>query len=287
MIFPDATGLLAFMLDDLTRVIGGLVVFPDRMRENLDAHGGIAYSQSVLLALVDAGLARDDAYRIVQRSGRRGVGRRRRASATPSPPTPRCVQRSTAPPSRSCSTPPGSCATSGRCSSGSRSSRVEAPGRDGTTGQLLAQRQGPRRLRRGRRDPAARRHRSHQRIRRRAARADPDKGRVLTGLSLHWFERTADLIGNHVVSADRGVVPRPVRRRAEPGGPGAARAPRRRRAARVRRARLPERQRLGPVPTRPARSAVSACPPGWSSPTACPSRSSRRPRRPRRATTSR
>ena len=38
------------------------------MRENLDVHGGIAYSQSVLLALVDAGLARDDAYRIVQRS---------------------------------------------------------------------------------------------------------------------------------------------------------------------------------------------------------------------------
>jgi len=68
VIFPDATGLLAFMFDDLTRVIDGLVVFPDRMRENLDAHGGIAYSQSVLLALVDAGLARDDAYRIVQRS---------------------------------------------------------------------------------------------------------------------------------------------------------------------------------------------------------------------------
>jgi adenylosuccinate lyase len=68
LIFPDATGLLAFMLDDLTRVVDGLAVFPDRMRENLDAHGGIAYSQSVLLALVDAGLARDDAYRIVQRS---------------------------------------------------------------------------------------------------------------------------------------------------------------------------------------------------------------------------
>ena len=68
MIFPDATGLLAFMLDDLTRVVDGLVVFPDRMRENLELHGGIAYSQSVLLALVAAGLARDEAYRIVQRS---------------------------------------------------------------------------------------------------------------------------------------------------------------------------------------------------------------------------
>jgi adenylosuccinate lyase len=68
MIFPDATGLLAFMLGDLTRVIDGLVVFPERMLENLDAHGGIASSQSVLLALVEAGLARDEAYRIVQRA---------------------------------------------------------------------------------------------------------------------------------------------------------------------------------------------------------------------------
>ena len=68
LIFPDATGLLAFMLADLTRVIDGLVVFPERMLENLAAHGGIASSQSVLLALVEAGLARDDAYRIVQRA---------------------------------------------------------------------------------------------------------------------------------------------------------------------------------------------------------------------------
>jgi adenylosuccinate lyase len=66
LIFPDATGLLAFMLRDMTRVIDGLVVFPDRMAENVMALGGIAFSQTVLLALVDAGMARDDAYRIVQ-----------------------------------------------------------------------------------------------------------------------------------------------------------------------------------------------------------------------------
>jgi adenylosuccinate lyase len=68
VIFPDATGLLAFMLEEVARVLDGLVVFPERMRANLEAHGGIAYSQAVLLSLVDAGLARDDAYRIVQRS---------------------------------------------------------------------------------------------------------------------------------------------------------------------------------------------------------------------------
>jgi adenylosuccinate lyase len=68
MIFPDATGLLDFMLADMTWVLDGLVVFPARMAEHVMALGGIAFSQSVLLALVDAGLARDEAYRIVQRA---------------------------------------------------------------------------------------------------------------------------------------------------------------------------------------------------------------------------
>ena len=66
MIFPDATGLLDFMLADMTWVLDGLVVHPDRMLENLLSNGGIAFSQSVLLALVEAGVDRDDAYRIVQ-----------------------------------------------------------------------------------------------------------------------------------------------------------------------------------------------------------------------------
>jgi adenylosuccinate lyase len=66
VIFPDSTGLLDFMLAQTTTVLDGLKIFPERMRENLDAGGGLAYSQSVLLALVDAGLSRDDAYRIVQ-----------------------------------------------------------------------------------------------------------------------------------------------------------------------------------------------------------------------------
>jgi adenylosuccinate lyase len=68
IVFPDATGLLAFMLRDLTRVVDGLLVFPERMRDHVESLGGIAFSQGVLLALVDAGLARDEAYRIVQRA---------------------------------------------------------------------------------------------------------------------------------------------------------------------------------------------------------------------------
>jgi adenylosuccinate lyase len=66
IVFPDATGLLAFMLRELTWVLEGLQVFPDRMRANLDAGGGVVYSQAVLLALVRAGLPRDEAYALVQ-----------------------------------------------------------------------------------------------------------------------------------------------------------------------------------------------------------------------------
>jgi adenylosuccinate lyase len=68
IVLPDATGLLDFMLTDMTWVMAGLVVFPERMAEHVMELGGIAFSQSVLLALVDAGLARDVAYRIVQRA---------------------------------------------------------------------------------------------------------------------------------------------------------------------------------------------------------------------------
>ena len=66
VILPDSTMALDFMLDQLAWVLRGLRVFPDRMREHLSAGGGLAYSQAVLLALVDRGLARDEAYAIVQ-----------------------------------------------------------------------------------------------------------------------------------------------------------------------------------------------------------------------------
>jgi adenylosuccinate lyase len=65
--FPDATALLDYMLVSLTRLIAELVVYPERMRRNLDAANGVIYSQPVLLALIDAGLPRQEAYKIVQR----------------------------------------------------------------------------------------------------------------------------------------------------------------------------------------------------------------------------
>jgi adenylosuccinate lyase len=66
VILPDSTIALDYMLDVAAFVVRGLRVFPDRMRANLEQGGGLAYSQRVLLALVDRGLGRDRAYRIVQ-----------------------------------------------------------------------------------------------------------------------------------------------------------------------------------------------------------------------------
>jgi adenylosuccinate lyase len=68
VILPDSTLALDYMLHVFTGVVEGLRVFPDRMRRNLDAGGGLAFSQGVLLALIDKGMSREDAYRAVQRA---------------------------------------------------------------------------------------------------------------------------------------------------------------------------------------------------------------------------
>jgi adenylosuccinate lyase len=68
MIGPDATVTLDFALSRLTGVIDKLVVYPEKMRENLEKGGGIVHSQRVLLALTQAGVSREDAYRLVQRN---------------------------------------------------------------------------------------------------------------------------------------------------------------------------------------------------------------------------
>ena len=70
VILPDSTIALDYMLHLTVRLIDGLQVFPERMRENLERTGGATFSQAVLLALVDRGLSRDDAYRAVQRAAR-------------------------------------------------------------------------------------------------------------------------------------------------------------------------------------------------------------------------
>jgi adenylosuccinate lyase len=72
VILPDSTIAVDYMLSLTERVVGGMRVFPDRMRQNLDATGGLIFSQRVLLALVERGLSRDESYAIVQDAAARG-----------------------------------------------------------------------------------------------------------------------------------------------------------------------------------------------------------------------
>jgi adenylosuccinate lyase len=65
---PDATITLDFALARLTGVLDKLVIYPRRMKANLDRMGGLVHSQRVLLALTQAGLAREEAYALVQRN---------------------------------------------------------------------------------------------------------------------------------------------------------------------------------------------------------------------------
>ncbi len=68
MIGPDATVTLDFALSRLAGVIEKLIVYPENMQKNLDRLGGLVHSQRVLLALTQKGVAREDAYRLVQRN---------------------------------------------------------------------------------------------------------------------------------------------------------------------------------------------------------------------------
>ena len=80
IIIPGSTILVHYMTRKLAAVLSGLVVDPDRMKENLAASGGVFFSQALLLALVKAGMSRDDGYRLVQ-----SLAFRARETETPFP----------------------------------------------------------------------------------------------------------------------------------------------------------------------------------------------------------
>jgi adenylosuccinate lyase len=77
VILPDSTILLDYLQSLATRVVRGMVVHADRMRENVELTYGALFSQRVLLALVERGMERDDAYRIVQEAAQRAWDERR------------------------------------------------------------------------------------------------------------------------------------------------------------------------------------------------------------------
>ncbi|MEJ7750606.1 MAG: adenylosuccinate lyase [Thermoleophilaceae bacterium] len=71
VVLPDATILLDYAQHLATRVVSGMTVHEERMRENLEATHGALFSQRALLALVESGISRDEAYRIVQENAQR------------------------------------------------------------------------------------------------------------------------------------------------------------------------------------------------------------------------
>jgi adenylosuccinate lyase len=71
VVLPDSFLAVDTMLDRFTWLVDGMTVHPDRMRSNMAASHNLFFSQRLLLALVESGLARDDAYRLVQRAAMR------------------------------------------------------------------------------------------------------------------------------------------------------------------------------------------------------------------------
>jgi adenylosuccinate lyase len=71
VVLPDAFLALDYMLDRFVWIVDGLVVYPERMLRNIDASHGLVFSHRLLLALIDCGLARADAYALVQRNALR------------------------------------------------------------------------------------------------------------------------------------------------------------------------------------------------------------------------
>ena len=77
VILPDSCLALDYILDLFTGIVRGLVVYPDRMRENMELTHGVVFSQRVLLAMVARGMNRQEAYPIVQRAGHLALAERR------------------------------------------------------------------------------------------------------------------------------------------------------------------------------------------------------------------
>jgi adenylosuccinate lyase len=73
IVLPDSSMLAHYVLKRVTRLLAGLEVDGAAMRRNLESSRGLIFSQPVLLALVQCGLSRDDAYRVVQAAARRAV----------------------------------------------------------------------------------------------------------------------------------------------------------------------------------------------------------------------
>jgi adenylosuccinate lyase len=68
IVFPDSCHLADFMVNRMTSILKGLGVFPDRMKENLKKMGDLVFSEHVMIALINAGMSREVAYKVAQRN---------------------------------------------------------------------------------------------------------------------------------------------------------------------------------------------------------------------------
>jgi adenylosuccinate lyase len=68
IVFPDSCQLIDFMLNRMTQILTGLHVFPDRMMKNLRLMGDLVFSEHVMIALIEAGMSRESAYKVAQRN---------------------------------------------------------------------------------------------------------------------------------------------------------------------------------------------------------------------------
>ena len=118
MIGPDATVTLDFALARLAAIIDKLVVYPATMQKNLDRLGGLIHSQRVMIALTQKGVAREDAYRLVQRNAMKVWSGESAISCRCSRPTRTCARSSPTRSSRPISTSTIISSTSTRSSSG-------------------------------------------------------------------------------------------------------------------------------------------------------------------------
>ena len=273
---PDAAIATDYLLHLTTGLVEGLVVDAARMRANLESTGGLIYTSGVLLELVAAGMSREDAYALVQAAAmvtwETGTPLRETLRARP----PRGAARWTRPGWTRCAARSATSSGSGRSSTGWSGCHEPA---------AAARRE---------RDPL--KHLYSGKVREvyscgrgrlllvatdRVSAYDhvlptpiPDKGKILTQLSLWWFGQLADLVPNHLVDA---AIPAEF----------AGRAMACRRLSMVPVECVARGYLAGsglPEYREPGRSAGWRCRPGSPRAPGCPSRSSpRRPRRPRGA----
>ena len=87
VILPDSTTLVDYMLEKTTALIDSMFVYPERMKANLESTGGLVFSGQLLLDLVEHGISREDAYRLVQshamRAWKEGLNFREQVSNDP------------------------------------------------------------------------------------------------------------------------------------------------------------------------------------------------------------